>query len=225
MALRVTGEPITTTLTIQFTDNQSVTTKYNADSTPTAKVYLGSTLVSTITGSDITNSTTGLYTVTWTPSAAGQYKVVWSFTVSGIEYTQDEDIFVLAAASTSVTPAGDADIGNTNVCRVTGTFIDAGGDYKKGVHVRFSPITVQAEHTSYGYIAGDISTESNSDGAIAFNAVRGVFGLLTITGIGIVRRVTIPNQDTIDIFELAGQGNDPLEIQTPVFVTLPRRSP
>ena len=225
MALRVTGQAITTTLTIQFTDSESTTTRYNADATPTAKVYLGSTLLSTITGANVTNTLTGIYTVTWTPSAAGQYKVVWSFAVSDVSYTQDEDVFVLAAASTSVTPDGDADIGNSNVCKVTGTFIDAGGDYKKGVLVRFSPITVQAEHTSYGYIAGDINAESNADGAVTFNAVRGVFGLLTITGIGLVRRVTIPNESAIDIFELAAQGDDALEVQTPTFVTLPRRSP
>lgn len=225
MALRVTGEVVTTTLSIQFTDNAGTTTNFNADSTPTAKVYLGTTLISTISGTDVTNSTTGVYTVTWTPADAGQYKVVWSFTVSNIDYTQDEDIFVLAAATTSSTPSGSADIGNDKVCRITGKFIDAGGDFKKGVQVRFSPITAQEEHTSYGYIAGDISAESDADGNVAFNALRGVFGLLTIAGVGIVRRVTIPDQDTIDIFELASQGNDALEVQTPVFVTLPRRSP
>lgn len=225
MALRVTGESITTALTIEFTDSSSVTTRYNADATPTAKIYLAGSLVSTISGSDVTNPFTGVYTIVWTPDNAGQYQIVWSFSVSDISYTQDEDVFVLAAASTSVTPDGDADIGNANVCRITGTFIDAGGDYKKGVLVRFSPITAQSEHTSYGYIAGDINAESNADGAVAFNAVRGVFGLLTITGIGLVRRVTIPDQATIDIFELAAQGDDALEVQTPVYITLPRRSP
>lgn len=225
MALRVTGEAITTTLTIQFTDGEGSVTNYNADSTPTAKVYLASTLIQTITGSDVTNTTTGVYTVTWTPADPGQYQIVWSFTVSGTAYTQDEDVFVLAAASTSVTPDGDADIGNDNVCRITGTFIDAGGDYKKGVLVRFSPISAQQEHTTYGYVAGDITAESNADGIFAMNVVRGLFGLLTITGVGIVRRVTIPDQSTIDVFELAGQGNDALEVQTPVYTTLPRRSP
>ena len=225
MALRVTGEAITTTLTIQFTDNAEVTTNYNADSTPTAEVYLGSTLVTTISGTDVTNSTTGIYSVTWTPEAAGQYKVIWSFTVSGIDYTQDEDIFVLAAASTSVTPEGSADIGNDNVCKITGTFIDAGGDFVKGILVRFSPITVQEKHTTYGYMVGDVTAESNADGLVAMNIVRGAFGLLTITGVGIVRRVTIPDQATIDVFELASQGDDALEVQTPVFVTLPRRAP
>ena len=149
MALRVTGEAITTTLTIEFTDGDAVTTRYNADATPTAKIYLSSSLVSTITGSDVTNATTGVYSVTWTPASAGQYQVVWSFAVSDTNYTQDEDVFVLEAASTSVTPDGSADIGNSNICRITGTFIDAGGDYKKGVQVKFSPITTQAEHTSY----------------------------------------------------------------------------
>ncbi len=225
MALRVTGESITTTLTIQFTDGESVTTNYNADSTPTARVYLAGVLTFTITGTSVTNTATGVYTVTWTPASAGQYKVVWSFDVSDVSYTQDEDIFVLAAASTSVTPDGDADIGNDNVCRITGTFIDAGGDYAKGVLVRFSPISTQSEHTTYGYLVKDVNAESNSDGLVAMNIVRGAFGLLTITGVGIVRRVTIPDQSTIDIFDLAAQGDDALEVQTPTFVTLPRRSP
>ena len=160
MALRVTGEAVTTTLTIQFTDNVGTTTNYNADSTPTAKVYLGETLITTISGTDVTNSTTGVYSVTWTPAAAGQYKVVWSFAVSDIDYTQDEDIFVLAAATTSTTPSGSADIGNDKVCKITGTFIDAGGDFVKGVLVRFSPITVQEKHTTYGYMAKDINTHN-----------------------------------------------------------------
>jgi len=225
MAFRVTGESVTTTLAIQFTDNEGTTTNFNADSTPSAQVYLGSTLVSTISGVDVTNSTTGVYTVNWTPAAAGQYKVIWSFSVSDVNYTQDEDIFVLAAATTSTTPSGSADIGNDKVCTITGTFIDAGGDFVKGVLVRFSPITVQEKHTTYGYMAKDINAESNADGLVAMNVVRGAFGMLTITGIGIVRRVTIPDQSTIDIFELTSQGNDALEVQTPTFVTLPRRSP
>ena len=225
MALRVTGEAVTTTLTIQFTDNEGTTTNFNADSTPSAEVYLGSTLISTISGTDVTNSTTGVYTVTWTPADAGQYKVLWSFTVSDIAYTQDEDIFVLAAATTSTTPSGSADIGNDNVCRVTGTFIDAGGDFKEGVMVRFSPSTVQQAHTTFGYMAGDVTAESNADGVFAMNIVRGVTGLLTITGIGLTRRVTIPDQATIDVFALASLGRDALEVQTPTFVTLPRRSP
>ena len=225
MSFRVTGESVTTTLTISFTDNQGTVTNYNADSTPTAKVFLGDTLLSTISGTDVTQTATGVYTITWVPASAGQHKIIWEFSVLDVSYSQDEDVFVLAAAATSVTPAGSADIGNDKVCKVTGTFIDAGGDFKKGVFVRFSPISAQQEHTTYGYMAGDITTESDSDGLIAMNIVRGTFGLLTITGVGIVRRVTIPDQDTIDVFSLAAQGQDALEVQTPTFVTLPRRSP
>ena len=90
MALRVTGHAITTTLTIQFTDNEGTVTKFNADSTPTAKVYLGSTLVETISGSSVTNTTTGIYTVTWTPASAGQYKVI--LTIDGRSFTENFEI-------------------------------------------------------------------------------------------------------------------------------------
>ena len=142
-----------------------------------------------------------------------------------MSYSQTEAIFVLDANGAGLSPDDPTpDVGTENTCNVTGRFIDAGGNYKKGVLVRFSPITVQAAHSSRGYIAGDINAESDATGQISMSILRDTFGLLTITGIGIVRRVTIPDQATIDIFDLAAQGDDALEVQTPTFVTLPRRS-
>lgn len=224
MGIRVTGESITTTLTIQFTDGDNVTTRFNADSTPTAKIYLSGTLVDTLSGSDITNSVTGVYSISWTASSAGQYQIVWSFTVSGIDYTQDEDVFVLAAASTSVTPEGTPDIGTSSVCLITGTFIDAGGNYKQGVHIRFSPTLVSEYNTTDGFIIDDVTTESNSDGQVSFYLKQGIKGLLTIAGTGIVRQVTVPEESTKDIFDLVSEADDLLEVQNPDFYEVIKRS-
>jgi len=224
MALRVTGQSITTTLTIQFTDNASVTTNYNADATPVAKVYLSSVLVETISGSSITNVLTGIYTVDWTPAEAGQYKVLWSFAVSAVSYTQDEDIFVLAAASTSVTPTGDADIGNENVCTITGTFIQSNGNYHEGVIVTFDPVTTRARNTSFGYITKHSTVSSNSYGYISMPLLRGTEGLLSVSFAGIVRTVTIPDSVTVDIFDLLASYADDIDIKTPVLDTIPRSS-
>lgn len=225
MAIKTVNEQVTTTLTVQFTDG-GVTTKVNADQTPVLRVYSGSTLITTIQGTDITNSTTGVYSGQWTPTNTGEYEAIWSFIVSSVTYSQTEAIFVLDANGAGLSPDDPTpDVGTENTCNITGRFIDAGGNYKKGILVKFSPITAQSAHTEHGYIAGDISAESDATGQISMSVLRNTFGLITITHIGIVRRVTIPNQATIDIFALAAQGNDPLEVQTPMYTTLPRRSP
>lgn len=225
MAVKTVNETVTTKLVIQF-EADGVTTKVNADRTPTLTVYKDGSSLFTREGAAVSNLLTGEYTATWVPTIVGEYEAVWSFVVSTISYTQAEAVFVLDEAGAGLTPDDPTpDVGTANTCNITGRFIDAGGNYKKGVLVRFSPITVQAEHTAHGYIAGDINAESDATGQISMAILRNTFGLLTITGVGIVRRVTIPDQTTIDIFELAAQGNDALEVQTPTFVTLPRRSP
>lgn len=225
MAVKVLNELVTTTLTIEFTAD-GVSTKVNADRTPSLTMYKDGVALFTKEGADVYNYLTGTYKVTWTPTATGEYEAVWSFIVSTISYSQAEAIFVLDPNGCGLVPDETVpDIGTSNTCRITATFIDAAGNYKKGVLVRFSPITAQQEHSLYGYIANDVTAESNADGALSMTLVRNMFGLLTITGVGIVRRVTIPDQETIDLFELAAEGDDALSVQTPVFVTLPRRSP
>lgn len=225
MAIKTINEQVTTQLTISFTSGGE-TTFVNADRTPTLSISKDGDTVHSFSGTAIINDLTGKYYATWTPTVTGEYSAVWSFLVNTISYTQSEAIFVLDAAGAGLTPdAPTPDIGSANTCNITGRFIDAGGNYKKGVMVVFSPISVQEEHTAYGYISDSLSTESDSAGLISFSAVRGVFGLLTITGVGIVRRVTIPDQETIDVFELVSRGEDALQVQTPTFVTLPRRSP
>jgi len=225
MAVKVVNELVTSTLSVEFTAD-SVVTKVNADRTPTMSVYKDSSLLFTKEGADVANATTGVYTSQWTPVATGEYEVVWTFIVNTVTYSQQEAVFVLDAAGTGLSPDDPTpDIGTANTCNVTGRFIDASGNYKKGVVVIFSPITVQAAHTSYGYIAGDASATSDATGQISMSITRNTYGLLTITGIGIVRRVTIPDQETVDVFELAAQGPDALAVQTPTYVTLPRRSP
>lgn len=224
MAIKTVNEVVITTLTIEFTSDSAVT-HVNADRTPTLTISKDGIIVHSLSGSDISNTLTGTYSAQWTPTATGEYAAVWSFLVNTISYTQSEAVFVVDANGAGLTPDDPTpDIGTANTCSITGRFIDAGGNYKQGVLVRFSPITAQQAHTSYGYIAGDVTAESDATGQIAMAVTRNTFGLLTITGIGIVRRVTIPDQETIDIFALASQGDDALEIQTPTFVTLPRRS-
>lgn len=224
MAIKTVNEVVTTTLTIEFTSDTTVT-YVNADRTPTLTISKDGITIHSFSGTGVSNTLTGTYSAQWTPTATGEYYAVWSFLVNTISYTQSEAIFVLDAAGAGLTPDDPTpDIGTANTCNITGRFIDAGGNYKKGVLIRFSPITAQQAHTAYGYIAGDVTAESDATGQISMSITRNTFGLLTITGIGIVRRVTIPNQATIDIFALASQGDDALEVQTPTFVTLPRRS-
>ena len=54
------------------------------------------------------------------------------------------------------------------------------------------------------------------------NLLRGMVGTITVTGIGLVREVTIPDADTVDLFDLVSDTQDLLEVQDIDFVTLPR---
>ena len=223
MSIVATGTATTTTLNITFTSDDT-TVYLDADSTPTLSVYLDSTLVSMLSSTDITHVSTGVYTTIWTPATSGEYALVWAFTVDTVDYTQAETVVALTQASSSDTESTEPDIGTDNTCIVTGTFIDAGGDHKKGIYVRFSPITVAGAHTTFGYIVDDVTAETDANGSLSMTAVRGVKGLLSITHIGLVREVTIPDEATIDVFALAATGEDLLEVQTPSYYELPRRS-
>jgi hypothetical protein len=116
------------------------------------------------------------------------------------------------------------DVGIANICTLTGTFMDAGGDFLSGVHVRFSPDLETSRLTGVGFVADDITAASNNNGEVSFSVVRGLVGLLAISGTDLVRRVTIPNQGTVDIFELSSTGLDLLEVQELTLIELPRRS-
>lgn len=111
-----------------------------------------------------------------------------------------------------------------NLCTLTGTFIDAAGNFLSGVKVRFSPDLETSRKTGVGFVAEDLTATSDSSGQVSFSAVRGITGLLTISGTDLVRRVTIPDQTTVDIFDLASTGGDLLEVQELELIELPRRS-
>ncbi len=225
MSFKVVNTEIITNLTIQFTTG-STTSRIQADGTPVLKVYKSGSLVfqSDSPGKVVLNPNPGIYTHAWTPTSAGQYKLVWSFKINTVNYSQEESIFVLENATSSGTPADDPDVDLSHVCRVTGTFLDSGGNYRKGIQVRFSPSYDPHANTSQGYVVDDITAITDATGKLDMFIMRGIEGLLTITGVGLSRRVTIPNQTTIDIFELASLGMDTFEVQTPKYYEAPRRS-
>lgn len=225
MSFKVINTEIITTLTIQFTTG-STTSRLQADSTPVLKVYKAGALVfrSDSPGRVVLNPNPGIYTHAWTPTESGQYKLVWSFEVSSTSYTQEESIFVLENATSTGTDADEPDVDLSHVCRVTGTFLDSGGNYRKGIQVRFSPSYDPHANTSQGFIVDDITAVTDGAGGLDMFIMRGIEGLLTITGVGLSRRVKIPDQSSIDIFELASLGRDSFEMQTPKYYEAPRRS-
>lgn len=225
MSFKVVNTEIITNLTIQFTTG-STTSRLQADGTPVLKVYRSGSLVlrSDSPGGVVLNPNPGIYTHAWTPTQSGQYKLVWSFAVNSVNYTQEEAIFVLENATVSGTEADEPDVDLSHVCRVTGTFLDSGGNYRKGIQVRFSPSYDPHANTNQGYVVDDITSVTDATGSLDMFIMRGIEGLLTITGVGLSRRVKIPNQATIDIFELASLGMDSFEVQTPTYYEAPRRS-
>jgi hypothetical protein len=117
-----------------------------------------------------------------------------------------------------------ADVDPAQLCELTATFIDAGGTYLNGVRVRFSPALSTGQISGVGFVGEDVTAASEEDGSFSMLVVRGLTGLLTVSGTDLVRRVIIPDQETIDVFELLSTGTDLLEVQELELVELPRRS-
>jgi hypothetical protein len=221
MSFKAVGVLTSSILTIQFTSSTGSAFRVNADATPTLVIRKNGITVSTITSA--TNTEVGIYSAPWTPASAGQYDLTWSFLVSGVAYTATDTVFAFDHAS-SVDVPDAPDVGSSNTCLITGRFINAAGDYLKGVYVRFTPSLEAARKQGVGFIAADVDAVSNQSGLVSFNVVRGIQGLLAISGTSLVRTVTIPNQASIDLFELAATGADLLEVQELELVPLPRRS-
>lgn len=224
MSFKVKDTEITTRLVISFT-SEGVISYQQADSTPELRVYYGGSLeFRTMPTGVVLNPLPGNYTHAWTPTKSGQYVLTWYFSLNDVEYTQSETIFVLENATVSATAGDEPDIALDKVCRITGTFIDSGGNYRSGIQVRFSPSYDPHANTSQGFIVDDITSVTDATGSLDMFIVRGIEGLLTITGVGLSRRVKIPDQATIDIFNLASLGMDSFEVQTPTYYEAPRSS-
>jgi len=112
----------------------------------------------------------------------------------------------------------------SKLCILTATFFDAGGNYREGVYVRFSPDVTSDEKLEDGWVAADITAVSDAAGQISMSVVQGAKGTLSVSGIGLVRIVEIPATTTYPLFSLVSGTDDLLEIQNPRYIDLPRRS-
>ena len=225
------GIEITTQLTIYSRDSDGNREEIAADSTPVVEVEKDG--VDWLESADITvtNDSTGVYSFSWTPDEAAEYEVIWGWEIEETEYDQTEGytvegdiIGVSEQESDSQEDTEEPDLGTSKTCLVTGTFFDAKGDYMQGVYVRFTPLRLEDAFLTSGIVAHEVTASSGEDGAVSLYLVRGMKGTLTITGIGLVREVEVPDSGAIDIIALAATGDDLLEVQKPQFVKLPRRS-
>lgn len=186
-------------------------------------------VVETITS--VTSLGDGLYRVT-VPAlvAGGTLYDVWYYTsvANAEEDTKTFEVVVdepeveegEAAEEADTTP----DAGSSYVCLVTGRFFDASGNYFQGVWVKFTPNQIVDQVFASGMVAREVAVQSDANGAVSFYLMRGMRGTLTISGIGICREVTVPSTGTVDIFDMINGTDDPLEVQSVDFVSLPRSS-
>jgi len=137
------------------------------------------------------------------------------------EGMEDDEVFYVAVVETGETSPA---LASSKICKVTGTFYDAGGNAMEGVYVRFTPTRDTEAFLTSGVIAAEVSASSDASGRLTLNLVRGVTGILAITGVGITKRVKVPNVGALDIKALVDNGEDLLEVQRPQFYKLPRRS-
>lgn len=112
----------------------------------------------------------------------------------------------------------------TSLCTVTAHFVRADGSDMKGVLVRFTPATATDRPQGSAFVSSEITVESDEDGLVSMTLVRGMHGLLAVTGIPLFREVTVPDAPTADLFDLVADAPDPLEPTTVEVIDLPRRS-
>lgn len=229
---RVLGSTITTNLEIVVRAEEGTEVPTNADEMPTAEIRKYGVVVFEIAQDDVTHDGTGEYSFEWIPTKVGLYVIIWSFAVGGESYESDaEKVLVVAeteGSSDSALPVNPEslipDIGEDHVCLVSAQFYSAEGNGMQGVYVRFTPDRSTEIFLDDGIIAAETAASSDETGALSLYLVRGVTGILAVTGVGVTRRITVPDVDEIDLKDLVDLGDDLLEVQTPVFYPLPRRS-
>jgi hypothetical protein len=231
MPERVLNFEITTALSVRQRDADGVSTLVDADELPTLQIVQDGVAVNTTESETVVSEETGVYTCTWTPRLIGRHVLTWTFSVGGTEFTSEEKVDIVAdvgGESDSSLPAETTtpvpDLGASKTCLVVGQFYDASGNAISGIYVRFTPDRATTSFLASGIVAAEVTAESDENGAIELYLVRGTTGILAITGIGVVKRVTIPATGRIDIKDLADSGGDLFEVQAPVFYMLPRRS-
>jgi hypothetical protein len=228
---RVLNFEITTTLAVSQLDADGGAVAINADALPTLEIVQAGVVVNEAESAVVTTTGTGAYACAWTPLLVGRHVLTWTFLVGGDEFTEEEKVDVVAdiSGASDSALAEDVvlevpDLGLSKVCRVVGQFYDASGFGAAGIYVRFTPDRDTTSFLADGIVAVEVTAVTDADGALEMYLARGVTGILAITGVGVVRRITVPATGQINIKDLADLGDDPFEVQSPKFYKLPRSS-
>jgi hypothetical protein len=182
---------------------------------------------------DVVRVSEGKYQVTfYAVSQSGQLCDHWTYKpvpdaaskvlVLGVTVTPVEG----EAGEGSAPPTDDVPaIGADAVCLVTHRFLDASGKPLQGIYVRFRPVIHNDAVTPYGTIARDSDAVSDVNGNLRIYLMRNMTGTLAISGVGLVRTVTVPNVAICPLYDLIPGSVDLYEVQNlDQFVDLPRRT-
>lgn len=222
-------ETIEVTLSITEADEDGSPVAVDPDVTPSAEVLLHELVVQQVASEDLTHPSTGVYTFTLTPTMAGFHTVVWSWVQAGEGYESEYTIDVTSDPTGAVTDNSSDTSTDTSglsadlLCVVTATFYDSSGCPLEGVYARFTPTLLSSFYSS-GVVVQEASASSDEDGELEMVLVRGIQGILSVTGLGIVRNVRVPEVGAITLEDLMSLGDDLLEVQRTRFTSLPRRS-
>lgn len=194
--------------------------------------------VESVDGADVVNVSAGLYSADFGPLlVSGELCDHWHYrAVAGGDI--EVAIFMVDVADVTVSAGGApvegevTPLDDTSLCKITHRFFDAGGRPMKGVYVRFRPhLLPDPDNVPLpGSIAREITAVSNENGELLledgsyFKLVRGAQGLIAITGVGLVRNISVPDVASIDLLALPGMADDLLEPINTSFSKLIRRS-
>lgn len=202
----------------------------NADVAAVTKVELQDrdyVVLETIT--DIFALGDGLYRISVPAQTTGGTRYdVWYYTpVTGAETQTETGVVVVKpfegeAADEEEGAAEEPDSGADTTCLITGTLYRADGSGWKGATITFTPTS--SSEVSGWFVAQAVETESAEDGTFSLQVLRGLVGTLSITGLGLVRTVTIPAVAEVSLADLVSSAPDLLAVQDGTFTDLPRMS-
>ena len=122
---------------------------------------------------------------------------------------EDDDIqeFEISATAVEVSPPDSPE-----VCRIYADFVDQGGsaieDFKITVTNLFSP----SSSSGLSVVEGTTSYETNSEGHVEFDVVRGTKVKVSLVTTGLTRDITAPDQAVANLLTLLGSATDPFQV-------------
>jgi hypothetical protein len=126
-----------------------------------------------------------------------------SFDIEEITVPEGGGEFEITGNIVGVSPPSDPQL-----CRLFADFVDLAGEAVEGFRIRVSNLFDPSADEGLAVVEGVEDHESDEDGHIEFDVVKGARLRVAFIGTKLVRTFTVPDESTANLLELMGQNTD-----------------